>query len=84
MAARIPTAVQSGRQIIIVIDVARSAGHAGMPIGKWKPDGVVIEIRPRPTYRRCMAPVAIRNREKRWRRSMRRIRSLLPGGHMAP
>jgi len=41
------------------------------------------ECRPRPTYRRCMAPDAIRNRKKRWGRSMRRIRSLLPGGHMA-
>jgi len=37
MAARIPAAVQSGCQVVIVIDVAGSAGRVGMPIGKWEP-----------------------------------------------
>jgi hypothetical protein len=77
MAARGPATVQRGRQIIIVIDVAGSAGHAGMPIGEWEPCYAVIEWRPGPTCRR-MARAAIRHRKKRWSRGMRGIRGLLP------
>jgi hypothetical protein len=49
MAAGVAATVQRGRQVIIVINVARSAGHGGMPIGKWEPCYAVIEGRPRPT-----------------------------------
>jgi hypothetical protein len=52
MTARGTAAVQSGRQVIIVIDVARSAGHVGMTIGEWEPCYAVIEWRPCPTCRR--------------------------------
>jgi hypothetical protein len=54
MATRVAAAVQCGRQVIIVINVAGRAGHTGMPIGKWEPCYAVIEGRPCPTIH-CMA-----------------------------
>jgi hypothetical protein len=82
MAARGTATVQSGRQIIIIIDVARSAGHAGMSIGEWEPCYAVIKGRPSPTIH-CVTRAAIRDRKKRWRRGVRGIRGLLPSGQMA-
>jgi hypothetical protein len=43
MAARDSATVQRGRQRIVVVDVTRSAGHGGVPIGKWKPCRAVVE-----------------------------------------
>jgi hypothetical protein len=52
MAARVPATVERRRQVIIVINVAGSAGHTGMPIGKWEPCYAVIEWRACPTIHR--------------------------------
>jgi hypothetical protein len=82
MATRVAAAVQCGRQVIIVIDVARSASHFGMTIVKREPGYAVIEGRPCPTIH-CMARRTLRNWEKRWRRGMVRIRGLLPSRQMA-
>ena len=82
MATRVAAAVQCSRQVIIVIDVTRSAGHAGMPIGEWEPCYAVIEWRPCPAIH-CVACAAIRDRKKRWIRLMRGIRGLLPSRQMA-
>jgi len=54
MAAGVAAAVQRGRQVIIVINMAGSAGHAGMTIGKREACYCVIEGRPCPTIH-CMA-----------------------------
>jgi len=82
MAARVPATVQGSRQVVIVVDVAGSAGHAGMPIREREACHAVIEGRPCPTIH-CMARRALRHREKRWVRGMRGIRRLLPGRQMA-
>ena len=55
MASRVSTIVQRGRQVIVVVDVARSAGNGGMAIGEGESCYAVVECRPRPTHRRCMA-----------------------------
>ena len=55
MASRVSAIVQRGRQVIVVTDVARSAGHGGMAIREWEPCYAVVERSPRPTHRRCMA-----------------------------
>ncbi len=60
MAARIPAIGRRDRQIVVVIDVAGSAGHGGMAIGQQKPGRAVVECRRRPTDRR-MARRAIRH-----------------------
>jgi hypothetical protein len=82
MAARIPAIVQRGRQSKVVIDVARSAGHVGMPVGKWEPCYAVIEWRPCPPVH-GVARRTLRNRKKRWSRGMRGVRGLLPSCQMA-
>ena len=82
MASRIPAIVRRSRQSIVVIGVAGSARHGGMPIGQRKPGGAVVEYRRRPTY--CaMAYRAVRCRKLRTRRRVHRIIRLLPGRQMA-
>src|ERR1700730_12714665 len=82
MAARGPATVQWGRQRIVVVDVTRSAGHAGMAIGEWEPCGAVIETCRSPTYC-CVAYRAVSYRKLRTRRRVHRIIRLLPGRQMA-
>jgi hypothetical protein len=79
VAARVPATVQGRRQVIVVVDVTRSAGNAGMTISQREPCCAVVERRTRPTYHRCMAGDALRNREERWSRGMCGIRGLSPG-----
>jgi hypothetical protein len=43
MATRHSATVQRGRQRIVVVGVTRSAGHSGVPIGKWEPRCAVVE-----------------------------------------
>ena len=43
MATRVAAAVQCGRQVIIVIDVARNASRAGVGIGQGEARRTVIE-----------------------------------------
>jgi hypothetical protein len=82
MAARVTAAVQRGLQIIIVIDVARCAGHVGVAIGQRKPSRAVIETCCRPTD--CvMAYRTIRRRKLRSRRRVNRIIRLLPSDYVA-
>jgi len=78
MAPGVAAAVQRGRQIIIVIDMAGSAGHAGMTIGQRESCCAVVERRTRPTYHRRMTGDALRSREERWSRGMCGIRGLAP------
>jgi hypothetical protein len=82
MAARDSATVQWGRQRIVVIDVTRSAGHGGVPIGEWKPCCAVVECCGRPTHRR-MTYRTVPYRKLRTRRGMHRIICLLPGRQMA-
>jgi hypothetical protein len=82
MACRVSAIGRRNRQSIVVVDVARSAGHVGMPVGKWEPSCAVVECRRRPIYRR-MARCAVRTCKSRSGRWMHRIRGLLPGRQMA-
>jgi len=51
------------RQVVIVVDVAGSAGDIGVPVRQWKPGGVMIEFRAQPAVK-GMARIA-RRRELR-------------------
>src|SRR6202035_5281903 len=82
MTARGTATVQRGRQRIVVVDVTRNAGHAGMAIGKWEPCCAVIETCRRPTYG-CVAYRTVPYRKLRTRRRVHRIIRLLPGSQMA-
>ena len=59
MASRVSAIVQRGRQVIVVVDVTRSAGHGGMAIGQRKARRAVIKTGGRPTYC-CMAYRTVR------------------------
>ena len=64
MALRISAIGRRNRQGIVVVDVARSAGHVGMPVGQQETGRTVVECRCRPTSR-CVACRAIRKRKGR-------------------
>jgi hypothetical protein len=78
MASRVPAIGRGDRQSIVVVDVARSAGHVGMAIGQRKPGRAVVKSCRRPTHRR-MAQRTVRCRKRRTRRGVHRIVRLLPG-----
>ena len=82
MASRIPAIGRRGRQVVVVVDVARCARHIGMPIGQHKPGRAVVERCRRPTDRR-MARRAIGKSKSRPGRWMHRVRGLLPRRQMA-
>jgi len=82
MASRSSATVQRGRQVVVVIGVARSAGHVGMPIGEWKARRAVVKTCRRPTHS-CMAYRTVRCCKLRTRRGVYRIIRLLPGRQMA-
>lgn len=52
MAAGIPTIRRGNLQIVVVVDVARTARHRGMTIGQRKSGTVVVELRARPGIER--------------------------------
>jgi hypothetical protein len=85
MASRVPAIVLRGRQGVIIIDVAGSAGRCSVRTGQQKTGRAVVERRRRrrrPTYR-VMARAAIRQAKLRPGRWVRRIICLLPGRQMA-
>ncbi len=43
MASRIPAIGRRDHQVIVVVNMARSAGHVGMPIGQHKPGRAVVK-----------------------------------------
>ena len=59
MALRISAIGRRDRQGIVVVDVARSAGHIGVPVGQQETGRAVVECRCGPTSR-CVAGRAIR------------------------
>jgi len=69
-------------QIVIVVDVARGAGHVGMTVRQGKSGRAVIECRTQPTVK-FVAPLAIAGCERRPGAGMRRIAGVLPILQMA-
>jgi hypothetical protein len=57
VALRISAVRRRNRQIVVVVDVAGSAGDIGVPIRQRKPRGVMIELCAQPTVER-MAGIA--------------------------
>ena len=83
MASRVPAVSRCDHQVVIVIDVARCAGHAGMAVGQHEPGLAVVKLSGRGPTGRVMARLAIGKGELRSRRWMRRIVRLLPNRQMA-
>jgi len=85
MASRVATIVLRGRQGVIIIDVAGSAGRCSVRTGQQKTGRAMVESRRRrrrPTY--CvMARAAIRQAKLHPGRWVRRIIGLLPSRQMA-
>jgi hypothetical protein len=69
-------------QIVIVIDVARGAGHVGMPVRQRKSCRAVIKRGTQPTVK-FVAPLAIAGGERWPGAGMRRIGGVLPVFQMA-
>jgi len=68
------SAVRRGNlQVVIVVDVAESAGHIGVAVGQVKAGGAVVEAGGRAPSCRGVAGRALRDRETGWRAGMRRI-----------
>ena len=77
MATGISAIRRRNRQRVVVVDVARGAGHAGMSVGQRKSRGAVIESGRRPVG--CVVAIrAICKCEGRSGTGMHRIASLLP------
>ena len=77
VAARVPAIIWPNLQIVVVVDVARSAGHIGVPVRQQKARGAVIEFRSEPVVK-IVAALAFARRKSRPRARVRRIRRLLP------
>ena len=60
VALRVPAIVERNHQIVIVVDVARSAGHVGVSVRQRKPRRVVVELCVEPAVKRNMASLATR------------------------
>ena len=82
VAAGVPAVGRRDRQSVVVVDMTRSAGHVGVPIGQEKPRRAVIEDRRGPGNR-VVASRAVGHPKSRARRGVHRIIGLLPGGQMA-
>ena len=82
VAAGVPAVGRRDRQSVVVVDMARSAGHVGVPIGQQETRRAVIEDRRGPGNR-VVASRAVGHRKSRARRGVHRIIGLLPGGQMA-
>ena len=82
MAGRVAAILRPDRQVVVVVDVARCAGHVGMSIGQQESCSGVVKGSRRPTHR-VMARCAIREGEFRSRRWVYRVRRLLPGRQVA-
>lgn len=51
MASGVPAICRRDRQSVVVVDMARSAGHVGMAIGQQEARRAVIELRAQPTIK---------------------------------
>lgn len=73
-------------QVVVIVDVALLAGHVGVPRRErkidWWASVVAIERGSQPAIKRLMTTLAIRWREVGGISGMRRIRGLLPVGHV--
>jgi len=77
MASRVPALRRRDRQSVIVVDMARSAGHVGVPVGQQEARRAVIEDRRGP--RNCVVACgAVADSERRSRGCVRRVIRLLP------
>ena len=77
MASGISAIGRRDGQVVVVIDVAKSAGYIRVAIGQCEPRRAVVEFGVQPTVER-MARRAIPDRKFRSRRLVHRIRRLLP------
>ena len=82
MAAGVPALRRRNRQSVVVVDMARSAGHVGVPVGQKKSRRAVIEDRRGPRSS-VVARRAVGHRKGRARRGVHRIICLLPGRQVA-
>ena len=82
VALRVPAIRGLDGQVVIVVDVAGSAGHVGVPVGQQETRGAVVKDRRGPGNR-VMARRALGHRKSRTRRRVHRIVGLLPGGQVA-
>ena len=82
MASGVPAIGRRDRQSVVVVDMARSAGHVGVPVGQQETRGAVIENRRGPGNR-VVASRAIGHRKSRTCRGVHRIIRLLPGRQVA-
>jgi len=80
---RIPALRRRNRQSVIVVDMARSAGHVGVPVGQQEARRAVIEDRRGPRKWGVMASRAVGHPESRARRGVHWISRLLPGRQVA-
>jgi hypothetical protein len=58
MASRVPAIGRRSRQVVVVIDVAGSARHVGMPIGQREPRQRMVKVGGLPCVNRSMAGLA--------------------------
>jgi len=77
VAARVAAIVRSNLQIVVVVDVAGSAGNVRVPIGEQKSRRAVIEFGSEPVVE-IVAALAVASRKSWSRARVRRIRRLLP------
>jgi hypothetical protein len=82
MASRVPALIRPHRQSIVIVDMARSAGHVGVPVGQQEARGAVIEGRRGPRNR-VMASRAVGHPKSRARRGVHWIIRLLPSRQVA-
>jgi len=82
MASGVPALRRRNRQSVIVVDMARSAGHVGVPVGQQEARRAVIEDRRGPRNG-VMASRAVGHPKSRARRGVHWISRLLPGRQVA-
>ena len=82
MAARVPAIIRPHGQSVIVVDMARSAGHVGVPVGQQEARRAVIEDRRGPGNR-VVASRAVGHTKSRASRGVHWIIRLLPSPQVA-
>ena len=82
MASGVAAVRRRNRQSVVVVDMARSAGHVGVPVGQQEARGAVIEDRRGPGNG-VVASRAVGHAKSRARRRVHWIIRLLPSRQMA-
>ena len=82
MASGVAAVVRRYRQSVVVVDMARSAGHVGVPVGQQEAGGAVIEDRRGPGNG-VVASRAVGHAKSRARRRVHGIVRLLPSRQVA-